>query len=372
MPDSSPPDNPADPAASPAKPGLLERLWTVRTRTAAAQALRVMIGCAVTYALFRLIGLKQGQWAIFTVLIVMQGSVGATAGAAVDRLVATVAGALLGGAVLLAIPHQPLAMGIGLVFAVGVTAFAAVRQPRLRGGGVTVAIVLLTHSPEIPVGTFVLERILEITLGGVIGVLASRLVLPSQSGNVMVERFRQVMQVMADMLDQQANALETGKVAFSVDASIALRKSLVAAEALLVDARRERTMLLARHEVSEAIPRTLWRIRNGVVHIGRLLDTPLPCGLVTLVGAPATAMMREQSQAVHACMQALGKGRAPQIHHASADAFEADFAKLEHAHVIRDIPFEDMGRLFGLAFALRKMRQDIDDLAERITEGQGG
>lgn len=365
------PDNALDPT-KPDKPGLLEQIWTVQTRTSAAQALRVMIGCGVTYALLQALGLKQGQWAIFTVLIVMQGSVGATAGAAVDRFFATVAGGLLGGAVLLVLPHQPLATGIGLVFAAGVTAFAAVRQPRLRGGGVTVAIVLLTHSPEIPVGIFVFDRILEITLGGVIGVLASRLVLPSQSGNVMIERFRQVMQVMADMLEQQAHALGTGKVAFSIDASIALRKSLVAAEALLADAKRERTMLLARHDVSEAIPRTLWRIRNGVVHIGRLLEVPLPPDLVALVGAPATAMLREQARAIHACMEALGRVHPPQIDHGDADAFEAAFAALEHASEIKDIPFEDMGRLFGLAFALRKMQQDIDDLAERIAEGQSG
>jgi hypothetical protein len=350
------------------QPRLLERLWTMKTRTAAAQGLRVMIGCAVTYILFQLLGLKQGQWAIFTVLIVMQGSVGATAGAAVDRLVATVAGALLGGAVVLLIPHHPLTIGVALVLAVGLTAFAAVRQPRLRGAGLTVAIVLLTRSPDIPVGTFVFDRILEITLGGVIGVLASRLVLPAQSGNVMIERFRAVMQVMADMLSEQADALETGAVVFSVDASIALRKSLVAAEALLVEARRERTMLLARHEVSEAIPRTLWRIRNGVVHIGRLLEVPLPEDLVALVGVPAAAMLRELGEGVQACIAALGTERGAAPGHACAEAFDAAFAALEHSRAIKDIAFEDIGRLFGLAFALRKLRQDIDDLAERIAE----
>jgi len=260
-------------------------------------------------------------------------------------------------------------MGAALVAAVGLTAFAAVRQPRLRGAGLTVAIVLLTRAPEVPVGTFVVDRILEITLGGVIGVLASRLVLPAQSGNVMIDRFRAVLGVMADMLCQQADALEKGEVVFSVDASIALRQSLVAAESLLVEARRERTLLLARHEVSEAIPRTLWRIRNGVVHIGRLLEVPLPAAMVALIGAPAAGMLREEAHGLEACIAALGQGGAISVEHSQAEGFEAAFAALEHTGATTGVAFEEMGRLFGLAFALRKIRQDIDDLAERISEG---
>lgn len=350
------------------QPSLPARLWTAKSRSAAAQGLRVMIGCAVAYALAEVFGLKQGQWAVFTVLIVMQGSVGATAGAAVDRLWATVAGALLGGAVMLCVPHRIWAVGAALVVAVGLTAFMAARQPRLRSAVVTVAIVLLTRPSDMPVGEFVLARILEITLGGVIGVMASRLVLPAQSGNVMIDRFRSVLGVMADMLCAQADALEKREVAFSVEDSIALRKALVAAEALLVEARRERSMMLARHDISEAIPRTLWRIRNGVVHLGRLLDVPLPPDLVALVGEPAGAMLREEAEGLQACRNALGTGEGVTLGHGSAEAFEAAFNALEHADATRNIAFEEIGRLFGLAFTLRKLRQDIDDLADRIAE----
>lgn len=357
-----------DDAVSP-RPSLRDRVWTMKNRTAGAQALRVMIGCAATYDVFLLSGLKQGYWAIFTVLIVMQGSVGATAGAAVDRLVATVVGALLGGAAVLLFPHGALAVGMSLVGVVGILGFATVRWPRLRGAGLTAAIVMLTRAPNIPVGTFVVDRILEIMLGGVIGVLASRLVLPSQSGNVMIERFRSVLEVMADMLRAQADALEQGEGHSSVEASIALRKSLVAAEALLADARRERSMLLARYDVPEAIPRTLWRIRNGVAQIGRLLETPVPAPVLALVGGPAARMLRAQADGAQACIAALGTSDPVVIDHAPAQAFEAAFAILEHADAARDIAFDEIGRLFGLAFTLRKMQQDFDDLAERIGEG---
>ena len=357
------------PDSAPAQqPSFWARVWTVKTRAAATQALRVMIACSVTYALFLLMGLRQGYWAIFTVLIVMQGSVGATAGAAMDRLLGTVVGAVSGGAAVLLTPRDPLAGGIALVLVVGLLAYAAVRWPRLRGGGLTAAIVMLTRSPSVPVGIFVADRIMEITLGGLIGVIASRLILPAQSGNVMIERFRSVLEVMAQMLRAQGDAIERGETVFSVEASIALRKSLVAAEAMLTDARRERSLRLTSYDVPEAVPRTLWRIRNGVVQIGRLLEQPLPASAVVLVGDAAAQMLHAQADCAQACIEALGEGQAVTIDHAGAEAFEAGFAALEHSEARKDITFDEIGRLFGLAFALRRMQQDFDDLAERIGE----
>lgn len=357
------------PDASPApQSSLWARVWTMKTRTAATQSLRVMIACTVTYVLFQMMGLRQGYWAIFTVLIVMQGSVGATAGAAVDRLLGTVVGAIFGGAALLVTPREPLALGIALAVVVGILAYAGVRLPRLRGSGLTAAIVMLTRTPTMPVGIFVADRIMEITLGGLIGVVASRLILPAQSGNVMIERFRSVLEVMAQMLRAQGDAIEQGEAVFSVEASIALRKSLVAAEAMLTDARRERSLRLTSYDVPEAVPRTLWRIRNGVVQIGRFLEQPLSPSVVAVVGHAAAQMLHAQADGAQACIEALGEGEAVTIDHAGAQAFEAGFAALEHSDVRKDITFDEIGRLFGLAFALRRMQQDFDDLAERIGE----
>jgi uncharacterized membrane protein YccC len=159
-----------------------------RLRTAWVQALRVMVACAVAYGLSHVLALQQGYWSVFTVLVVMQASTGATAGAAVDRLVATVAGALLGAVAALITPHEPLAIGIALVCATGVGSFAAALHPRLRIAALTASIVILTRPMMVPVEVFVLNRIAEITLGGVIGVLVSLLVLPRRPGHVLLGR----------------------------------------------------------------------------------------------------------------------------------------------------------------------------------------
>ena len=61
------------------------------------QTLRVTIATGAAYVAYKLLGLQQGYWAVFTVLIVMQGSIGGTLGAATERMIGTLAGAVLGG-----------------------------------------------------------------------------------------------------------------------------------------------------------------------------------------------------------------------------------------------------------------------------------
>ena len=55
-------------------------------------ALRVMAGTAAAFTLYVLLNQPQGYWAVFTVIIVMQGSIGGTVSVAVDRMVGTLVG----------------------------------------------------------------------------------------------------------------------------------------------------------------------------------------------------------------------------------------------------------------------------------------
>lgn len=357
------------PEVSPAEPDTTPFAF-LRNRMALAQAIRVMAACLATYLLISLLGLRQGQWAIFTVLIIMQGSIGATAAAAFDRLLATIAGAVLGGAVVLATPHTPLAVGASLVVVSGLLTYAAVRQPRLRGGALTAAIVLLTRTPDIPVEKFVVYRIVEITLGGGIGVLASRFILPVRSRRAMIGRFRDILGTMAQLLVAQAEALEKGEALSTTESNIALRKSLVATDSMLTDARRERAMGLVREDVSDGIPRTLWRIRNGIAQISQILSTPFPAAAQHIVGPAVAAMLRAHAQSALDAAEALNEVPVDPSQPDAAQAFEQAFVSLQQSDEARSIPFDAMGRVYGMAFTLRRMQQDLLDLAERIAESR--
>ncbi|MPT47954.1 MAG: FUSC family protein [Sphingobium sp.] len=352
---------------APAEPKLISPRWP-----AIAQAVRVMAACLVTYGIVQCFDMRQGAWAIFTVLIVMQGSAGATAGAAIDRLGATVAGAILGGAVVLVTPHTPLAMGASLVIVAGALTFGAVLKPRMRGAALTAAIVLLTRTPDFPVGVFVMDRIIEITLGGFVGVLASRFVLPVRSRSRMIEQFEKLLGTMADLLDKQATALENGEVLSMSDANIALRKSLMAVDATFVDARREKRLGLVRDDVSDAVPRTLWRLRNGISQMGGLLEIPFSEPVRDAVGIAAAQMLQSQARFARACAVAIADDSIISSDHEAeaAEAFETAFVKLQQSETARSMSFDAAGRVFGLAFTLRKMRQDFHELAARLHEGR--
>ncbi|TIX86758.1 FUSC family protein [Rhizobium sp. P44RR-XXIV] len=345
----------------------------IQTKRAAIQALRVMIACTVTYSITQFLNLQQGYWAVFTVLIVMQTSVGATAGMAVDRLVATIAGAVLGGAAVLLTPHEPLAIGIALIFVVGIASFASMRAPRLRNAGLTAAIVMLTHSQAVPVEVFMIDRIAEITLGGVVGVLASLFILPTRSRTVVLDRFASALDVTAQILRTLAAAVEKGEAVSATEANIGLRQSLMAAEGLLADAQRERALWLARQGISDAIPRSLWRIRNDMTYVSHLVETPFPAEVVNAIGPQAAQVLRSQAGFAEACGKAMRSGGEidSELLTEADSSLAAAFEVFQHSEAAQSISFSDTGRLFGLDFTLGRMRQNFLDLADRIREGQG-
>ncbi|MBB6486018.1 FUSC family protein [Rhizobium lusitanum] len=362
-----------EPASRQSGPPPPPKTSTFQTKRAAIQALRVMIACTVTYAVSQLLHLQQGYWAVFTVLIVMQASVGATAGMAVDRLVATVAGAVLGGIAVFLTPHEPLPIGVALISVVGFASFVSVRAPRLKNAGLTAAIVMLTHSQAVPVEVFVIDRIAEITLGGVIGVLASLFILPTRSRTVVLDRFASALDVMAQIMRMLAAAAEKGEAVSAAEANIGLRQSLVATEALLTDAQRERSLWLAKQGISDAIPRSLWRIRNDMTYVSHLFEAPFPVEVVEAIGPQAALVLRAQAAFAEACGKALREGGDIDSDRLSdADsAFQAVFDAFQHSEAAQSVAFSDSGRLFGFDFTLRRIRQNFLDLADRIRESRG-
>src|SRR5260370_880696 len=148
-----------------------------------ALALRVTVAAAAAYALATALHLMLPLWAVLTSLIVTQMSVGRSLKATRDYMLGTVGGAIYGGAIAVLIPHSG---GIGLlsllVLAVAPLAFIAAINPSLNAAIVTAVIVLLI--PEMrhanPLDS-VIDRVMEVTVGAVTGLLVSFLVLPSRA-----------------------------------------------------------------------------------------------------------------------------------------------------------------------------------------------
>jgi uncharacterized membrane protein YccC len=105
------------------------RLWLV---------LRMMISTALAYARATALRLPQGYWAVLTAIIVTQNSVGGSLKAAIDRLVGSICGALVGGLAAVLLPaHTPTAFGLALVAAVTPLVLLTAYAPHYRIAPVT-------------------------------------------------------------------------------------------------------------------------------------------------------------------------------------------------------------------------------------------
>jgi hypothetical protein len=335
------------------------------------QAARVTVGCILAFIVYHLFHLPQGYWAVFTVVIVMQGSIGGTLSAAIDRMKGTLLGAAIGGAAAALQPQTPLGLGAALAVSVALTALAAALRPTLKVAPVTAVIMLIS-----PVGGHLgplqaaLLRVVEIFIGSVIGVATSVLVLPARSQLVVIERVKSSLTLLAALCDHYADdlGLPPGRPDRHFE-NAAIRAALGQVDAAMVDAARERSSRLSDHQIAEAMPRTLWRVRNDCVAVGRAVAA-LPESVRPRLGPPAAGLLRVEAGFMRRCAAALASA-APVDRTGKREAigtFDGVIDELRSARVTQSLRFDEAGPVFALAFALESLDRNTGDLADRVDE----
>ena len=88
-------------------------------------AARMTVAAILAFAAAWAFALPEGYWAVISAVVVMQSSLGGTLGASLDRLMATVAGAMVGAACVSLRGLAPLPEVLVLILAVGPTALLA-------------------------------------------------------------------------------------------------------------------------------------------------------------------------------------------------------------------------------------------------------
>ncbi|MBX9710819.1 MAG: FUSC family protein [Xanthobacteraceae bacterium] len=351
---------------------LTTRLCNFMNRRASElrQTARVTVAVAAAYASYKLLDLQQGYWAVFTVLIVMQGSIGSTLGAAIDRLIGTMGGAFLGGLAVAMHTGTVLSLGIVLLVVTALATLAASLRPQLRIASVTAAILLLSAPPDVQPVHFVIDRIFEITIGGVIGVLATVFIFPARSHALVVARSALVLERIQKLLVSEAEAIERGEALVPSTEHFALRQALGAVEQAMRDADRERASHLADHDIPPSVPRTLWRIRNDLVAIGATLNEALPAKVASTLAPAAATLLRAEASLAGRCASALRATKTVERgdSHSSRLAFANTFDELRQAGVTQALDFDAAGRVYGLGFTMERLHRDLSDLADRIDE----
>ena len=329
-----------------------------------------MAAVALAFTAYELLHLPQGYWAVFTVIIVMQGSIGGTLDASVDRMIGTAAGALIGGTAAATLPHTSLALGLALVICVGGAALLAAAQPRFKVAPITVAIMLLSSSGGLPPVQAAVFRVLEIGVGGALGVAATLFILPARSGPRVAANAAAALDLMVVMLTAYAKALTAGEPLEARPDHGELRRALGQVETAMADAEREHLSRLARHTVPAAIPRTLWRVRTDLVSVERATAMALPPQVSGALGPAAATLLLAEMALAQRCASGL-RSFSPVAREdiaARHDQFADAFAVLRLEGRMRELNFDDAGRVFSLAFALEGLHRDLNDLADRVDE----
>jgi len=318
------------------------------------------VASLASFTLCRLLGLSQSYPAVLTAVIVMQGSVGASLKAMLDRLFGSLGGAVWGVAVLLVLPPSDgLSLGVTFTVALVPLALLAALKPAYRAAPVTAIILLLTPSNAVSPEAQAIQRVVEIGLGGLVAMVVALLVLPARAHEGMAEAAARAVVKMGDLaaivLKGDADAIQS----LHDDIRIALAQ----AEAAGDDAVRERATYLSAGPDPQSMLRTLRRLRNDLAAIGRTAEQR--------ASESASSVMFATAAILHATGIALASHEVPPSLDGVDSAFgqyAATVAETRRQGLTREMSDETVSRLFGQAFALEQLHQNLKDLAERTTE----
>jgi uncharacterized membrane protein YccC len=337
-------------------------------------AVRVTSAAILAFAFAKLLGFPHGYWAVITAIIVMQTSVGGSLKAAVDRLLGTMAGALYGAGIALLVPHASTSgLAAAMVIAIAPLALLAAVRANFKAAPITAFIVLVPMSgQEVAPLTYALDRILEISIGSVVGMATSLLILPARAHQVLARVAAKAADLNGDLMVAMFEGLtkDAGRPGLRAQHA-AIRKALAQAETAAEEALRERKSYLTDSPDPEPLVRTLYRLRHDLVMVGRATAKPLPAVLAARLETKVLAVRDAGSHLLHEMAEALRtRDAAPSLERLEAALrdYVAEMDAVWKDPVTQALAAEDAGRIFALRFALEQMIQDCRDLTNRINE----
>ncbi|MGZ5919018.1 MAG: FUSC family protein [Hyphomicrobium sp.] len=339
------------------------------------QALQTTVAACLAYAAAQLVGAPQGFWAVMTAILVTQVNVGASLGLAVDRLLGSLLGVIVGGAVALAVAdHQEWKIP-ALAATVLVLAYFSARRPPMRIACVTAAIVILGDPRFGPPLSAAGYRMLEVTIGAGISVLTTLMLFPSRAGPAFAEHVERTLPMLFDvMAGALASALGKPRDQDAITASGAkIRAAFAAGDVLAKETRLEVAGFLADHPDPDAVLRALRRFWHTDIMLLRAVAEPLP--------ADAVAVLRPNLEKLLAAVDALRAQYAQATSAAAApdlsvvldalSAIERDVAQMRERGELRALPLDDVLRLMTFDFALGQLRANLKDIAARSQDLAG-
>ena len=256
---------------------------------------------------------------------------------------------------------------------VPLTLVAALR-PNYRIAPLTAVIVLLTSGAQQlgPLGS-AFYRILEITLGSFVGLGVSLVLLPARAHGLVISAAARALGLLADLLGDWLAVLAGGGDRTRItQLQDDIRAGMARLEIVAGEAHQERRTYLTHEFDPDPLVRTVFRLRNDVVMIGRAAAEPLPerivdaSARVARTGLPVRTTLFTRVRRRAARAQRI---HPPLIQSSKRSQSSSRLSRSYDARVpLQALPAEGVGRLFALGFSLEQLRHNFEDFRNRVIE----
>jgi uncharacterized membrane protein YccC len=218
--------------------------------------------------------------------------------------------------------------------------------------------------------SYATERVIEIALGCVIGLIVSSVLVPAHAYNLVLEATAKTTALLAKQLEALGSAVRN-PLPHLGELQDDVRKALNNLETLADEVARERRNRLSDEPDPEPLYRTLRRLRQDIASLTRALGEPLP----EIVQKHFAEPWAQATQAAAAALLDLGKALVGRQTPASLDRvtqtiadFKAEVEEMRAAGVTRSLSGDAVSRVFGIVFVLEQLRGNLEDLASRTDE----
>jgi uncharacterized membrane protein YccC len=352
----------------------LFRHWLAQHRTQLRLCLRVTASAVLALAVAQLLSLPLPLWTVLTAVLLTQISVGRSLKATMDYLASTLGGAIYAGVIGTLVPHtDEIALLAALALAVAPAVLVAASNPRFSAAPFSAVMVFfgptITHAG--PIASAV-ERVTEVAVGAVVGLLVSFTVLPGRAREHAIDTAGRLLMLMARALPELCagltGSLDPGAVSRIQDP---LGEAWARLNAIAPELRHEQVTRLADAPDPGPLLRTLLRLRHDLVMIGRAAIMPLPESVRPRLGALIGRVAESMADYLRACAAALAAREGPPSFHAveaALDRYAAEVAAIRGEGLTRGWSNDAVERLFALGFALEQMRRNLCDLTRCVSE----
>jgi uncharacterized membrane protein YccC len=340
--------------------------------------LRITVAALITYAIVLALEIPQGFWAVITAVLVVQANLGGSLKFAADRFIGTLSGAVVGVIAMMLIAHtSPLTQAASMVIALLPLGFIAALNQSMRIAPLTALIVMLVATHSDPISSAI-ERIAGIVIGDVVGVLVALLFLPARASNQLTDATGELLAGLAALADLLRRGLAGEQIGNDIHRQHeSLRKTLKKIDDYADAARRERHHHLWSGPEPEPLVRTVNRLRNDLITLGRVANgmaadqrtIPIP-SLAQAVDAVMVAGRDFLTEAGHRIKEG-GIGPSLEAFAAALDLLKAERASIRRGPRAGEIDRETAATLSVLVFSFEQFEKDAADLAARVNEMAG-